>query len=209
MELQKYEEKNIRMEEIRQRLTAVLEENKSSCIEINGRLEITRPVALALLNSLSRMIASSGGSMEIRKEVLSFSPIVIKSIAILRVGDSVLHFEALGSADEGEKKGARIYHDTLATAETRSLKRLLEETVGEDFINKVLRPVIKKSNNSNYNTNNLINKVIELAKKKKIGISKVAAEVGLEVKDIKDLRMLKEEDLKKIIEKYEEVGLWK
>ncbi|MCW4573984.1 hypothetical protein [Venenivibrio stagnispumantis] len=115
-------------------------ENKTACVKINGRLEITRPVALAMLNHLSRDIASIGGSVEFKKDILSFNPVVVKAgIRITLPNGAVLQFESLGGAEEQDIKGEkRIYHDALGTAETRATKRLLEEVVGEDFINKLL-----------------------------------------------------------------------
>ncbi len=136
---------------LRERLSNVLKENVNACVKINGRLEITRPVALAMLNQLSRSIASLGGSVSIKKEVLSFSPVVVKAICELSLPNgSILQFEALGSAEEGDITGEkRVYHDTLGTAETRATKRLLEEVVGEDFINKILVPIMEKMGNGN------------------------------------------------------------
>jgi len=137
---------------LRERLSSILLENKNACVKINGRLEITRPVALAMLNHLSRDIASIGGSVEFRKDVLSFNPVIVKaSVRITLPNGAILHFEALGGAEEQDIKGERrIYHDTLGTAETRATKRLLEEVVGEDFINKLLMSgVVSENGNGN------------------------------------------------------------
>ena len=135
---------------LRERLSNVLKENVNACVRINGRLEITRPVALAMLNQLSRSIASLGGTVRIKKDVLSFSPIVVKAICEIELPNgAILEFQALGNAEEDDIRGnrdkeIRIYHDALGTAETRATKRLLEEVVGEDFINKVLVPIMEK-----------------------------------------------------------------
>ncbi len=135
---------------LRERLSNVLKENANACVRINGRLEITRPVALAMLNQLSRSIASLGGTVRIKKGVLSIRPIIVKAICEIQLPNgAVLEFQALGNADEDDIRGnrdkeIRIYHDALGTAETRATKRLLEEVVGEDFINKVLVPIMEK-----------------------------------------------------------------
>ncbi|ACO04943.1 hypothetical protein PERMA_A0053 (plasmid) [Persephonella marina EX-H1] len=135
---------------LRERLSSVLKENVNACVKINGRLEITRPVALAMLNQLSRSIAGLGGTVRIKKDVLSVNPIIVKAICEIQLPNgAMLEFQALGNAEEDDIRGnrdkeIRIYHDALGTAETRATKRLLEEVVGEDFINKVLVPLMEK-----------------------------------------------------------------
>lgn len=138
--------KEVEFSTLRERLKEVLEEQKQACVRVNGRLEITRPVALAMQNQLARDIAMVGGNVSIKKEVLSFSPVVVKAVCQIELPNgATMHFEALGSAEESDIRGdRRIYHDTLGTAETRATKRLLEEVVGEDFINKVLTPIVER-----------------------------------------------------------------
>ena len=182
-------------QDVRSRLRKVLEENKNACVKINGRLEITRSVALALLNQLSRSIASIGGSVKIQKDVLNFSPVVVKSTCIIELPNgSVLEFQALGSAEESDLTGdKRIYHDTLGTAETRSLKRLLEETVGEDFINQVLAPLTKDM--KDVNTERLA------TPKQKEWIKKLIKEKRIKDLKVEDVEKLSFKEAKEILDR--------
>jgi len=186
-------------QDIRQRLKAVLEENKSACVRINGRLEITRPVALALLNQLSRWTASLGGNLSVSKEVLSISPAVVKSkITIDLPNKAQLHFEALGASEETDITGEkRILHDSLSTAETRSIKRLLEETLGEDFINQVLAPFSSEEVKASKKQVDLITKLVS---EKKLSLQKVSkAVVGKEIKTKNQLTKLTQTEASKLI----------
>jgi len=186
-------------QDIRQRLKSVLEENKSACVKINGRLEITRPVALALLNQLSRWTASLGGNLYVSKEVLSISPAVVKSkITIDLPNNAQLHFEALGASEESDITGEkRILHDSLSTAETRSVKRLLEETLGEDFINQVLAPISSEEVKA---SKKQIDLILKLISEKKISLSKVSRAVtGKEIQTKNQLAQLSQSEASKLI----------
>ncbi|RUM50049.1 MAG: hypothetical protein DSY47_02620 [Hydrogenothermus sp.] len=186
-------------EGLRSRLVSVLEDNKSACVKINGRLEITRPVALALLNELSRSIASIGGKVKITKDVLNFSPVVVKSSCTIELPNgAVLHFEALASAEETDVGERRIYHDMIATAETRSVKRLLEETVGEDFINKVLAPMAEEVRKISQKQ---LDYIIDLAKKKSVLISRISKDLlGKSIKNEKELANISSKEARKLID---------
>lgn len=193
---------------LRQRLANLLEENRNSCVMVNGRLEITRPVALALINQLARDIASMGGNMRVKKDVLNFNPVVVKSTCIIELPNgSVLEFQALGSAEEGDiNRDRRIYHDTLGTAETRSLKRLLEETIGEDFINRVLAPLTENAGQSRRASERQINFIKSLARQTGIRISEVSREaIGREINSPEELAQITSQEATAIIQKYQEL----
>ncbi|MEM4066928.1 MAG: hypothetical protein QXV17_08725 [Candidatus Micrarchaeaceae archaeon] len=141
--------------DLKTRLYQILVENKDKCITMNGRPEITRTVALAMQGAIVEYVAEKQGSILYKKEVLNFSPPVVKASVIIDVDNGRFQFEAIGSSDEDDiKRDKRVYHDTIATAETRALKRLIEEIAGDDFVNVVL---VKHSNN-NMNMNNNINR---------------------------------------------------
>lgn len=184
---------------LRSRLVSVLEDNKSACVRINGRLEITRPVALALLNELSRSIAAIGGKVKITKDVLNFNPVVVKSSCTIELPNrAILHFEALASAEEADVGERRVYHDMIATAETRSVKRLLEETVGEDFINKVLTPVAKEIKKISKTQKDYI---VDLAIRKSVLISEISPKViGKVLKSEEELEQISYKEASKLIE---------
>jgi len=190
---------NNSFESLRNRLASVLEDNKSACVKINNRLEITRPVALALLNELSRSIAAIGGKVKITKDVLNFSPIVVKSSCSIELPNGAqLHFEALASAEEEDVGNRRVYHDMITTAETRSLKRLLEETVGEDFINRVLAPMAEEVKKISQKQ---IDYIIDLAKKKSVLVSKISKNLlGKSIKNEKKLAEISSKEAKKLID---------
>jgi hypothetical protein len=48
---------------VKERLKDILKTDKNAVMEINGKYGITRPVALALLNSLSWYLADAGYSL--------------------------------------------------------------------------------------------------------------------------------------------------
>jgi len=186
-------------QDIRRRLKAVVEENKSACVKINGRLEITRQVALAILNQLSRWVVSLGGKLSVSKEVINISPAVVKSkITIVLPNEAQLHFEALGASEESDVSGEkRILHDSLSTAETRSLKRLLEETFGEDFINQVITPLpteeVKVSKKQ-------IDLIIKILSEKRISLPKVSkAVLDKEIKSKDQLLQLTQPEASRLI----------
>lgn len=209
LNLQVYKDVPNVMVELRERLAKILTENKNACVKINGRLEITRPVALALQNEFVRRIVEAGGSVEYEKTVLSFSPVVVKATCKIHLGNSVVKYEALGSAEEGDiNRDKRVYHDTLGTAETRATKRLLEEMVGEDFINRIL-----VSSNGNIKTEEkekqptpITDKQVAiikiLAKKTNVEIKDIVKELGIQASSLKHLTL---EEGKKIIDRYTQI----
>lgn len=194
------------MVELRDRLANILLQNKNACVMISGRLEITRPVALALQNEFVRRIVEAGGSVEYEKSVLSFSPVVVKASCKITLGSSVVRYEALGSAEEGDiNREKRVYHDTLGTAETRAIKRLLEEMVGEDFINKILVSSQQRqrqqqpSDNNNPITEKQTAMIKVLSKKTGVDIGQIVKELGIEASSLKSLTS---EEAKKVIDRY-------
>jgi len=142
-QIQKIEEtRNI----IKERLENILKTDKNAIIKINNRYEITRPVALALLNSLSWYFANSGYSLSHKTDIQIVNDIVIAkcTISILKDGILVMEFTSVGSTKLTEERDT---HTAISKAETRALKRVIETTIGEDTINKIILEYVQNQIN--------------------------------------------------------------
>jgi len=122
---------------VRERLEEILKTNKNAIVKINNRFEITREVAIALLNSLTWYLVNTGYSISHKTEIQIFGNIVIARaiISISREGNIIMEFTGTGATNLDEE---RDYHTAIAKAETRALKRAIETTIGEDTINKII-----------------------------------------------------------------------
>jgi hypothetical protein len=133
-QIQKIEEtKNI----VKERLENILKTDKNAIVKINNRYEITRPVALALLNSLSWYFANSGYSLSHKTDIQIVNDIVIAkcTISISKDGILIMEFTSVGATKLTEERDT---HTAISKAETRALKRAIETTIGEDTINKII-----------------------------------------------------------------------
>jgi len=133
-QIQKIEEtKNI----VKERLENILKTDKNAIVKINNRYEITRPVALALLNSLSWYFANIGYTLFQETDVQIVNDIVIAkcTISILKDGIPIMKFNSVGSTKLTEERDT---HTAISKAETRALKRAIETAIGEDTINKII-----------------------------------------------------------------------
>ena len=133
-QIQKIEEtKNI----VKERLENILKTDKNAIVKINNRYEITRPVALALLNSLSWYFANSGYSLSHKTDIQIVNDIVIAkcTISISKDGILVMEFTSVGATKLTEERDT---HTAISKAETRALKRAIETAIGEDTINKII-----------------------------------------------------------------------
>ena len=139
------------LERTKNRLEELIKSNPNTVMEINGRYEITRPVALAIKGFIRDTILAIGGSVRFSTS----QPQVIEETQELTVkveclislpNGQILEESALGSCSMGEisaknEKNIRTYHDAVATAETRAIKRLIEHILGEDVINRLILEV--------------------------------------------------------------------
>jgi len=133
-QIQKIEEtKNI----VKERLENILKTDKNAIVKINNRYEITRPVALALLNSLSWYFANSGYSLSHKTDIQIVNDIVIAKcvISISKDGILIMEFTSVGATKLTEERDT---HTAISKAETRALKRAIETAIGEDTINKII-----------------------------------------------------------------------
>lgn len=133
-QIQKIEEtRNI----VKERLENILKTDKNAIVKINNRYEITRPVALALLNSLSWYFANSGYSLSHKTDIQIVNDIVIAKcvISISRDGILIMEFTSVGATKLTEERDT---HTAISKAETRALKRAIETAIGEDTINKII-----------------------------------------------------------------------
>lgn len=133
------------------RLETLIRENPNAVMEINGRYEITRPVALAIKSFLRDTVIAMGGSISFKvsdpKVLEETQEVSVKvECKISLPNGQVIEESALGSSSIEEisnknKKNIRVFHDAVATAETRAVKRLIEHILGEDLINKLILEV--------------------------------------------------------------------
>jgi hypothetical protein len=133
-QIQKIEEtKNI----VEERLKNILKTDKNAIVKINNRYEITRPVALALLNSLSWYFANAGYTLSQETDIQIVNDIVIAKcvISISKDGILVMEFTSVGATKLTEERDT---HTAISKAETRALKRAIETAIGEDTINKII-----------------------------------------------------------------------
>jgi len=139
------------LENTKKRLEELIRKNPNSIIQINGKYEITRPIALAIKSFLRDTIIAIGGSVKFEishpQIIEETQEITVKASCLIELpSGQVIEEEALGSCSLGEvmaknKQNARSYHDAVATSETRAIKRLIETILGEDIINKLILEV--------------------------------------------------------------------
>jgi hypothetical protein len=142
-QIQKIEEtRNI----VKERLENILKTDKNAIVKINNRYEITRPVALALLNSLSWYFANSGYSLSHKTDIQIVNDIVIAKcvISISKDGILVMEFTSVGATKLTEERDT---HTAISKAETRALKRAIETAIGEDTINKIILEYVQNQVN--------------------------------------------------------------
>jgi len=136
------------LKKTRDRLANLLKERPDAVIEIGGRYEITRPVALAIKTFLRDTVIAMGGSVKFtvsQPQIIEESQEITVKVGVeikLPSGQEVVE-EALGSCAVGEigaknSKNLRSFHDAVATAETRAIKRLIEVVLGEDVVNQLI-----------------------------------------------------------------------
>ena len=137
-QIQKIEEtRNI----VKERLENILKTDKNAIVKINNRYEITRPVALALLNSLSWYFANSGYSLSHKTDIQIVNDIVIAKcvISISKDGILVMEFTGSGATNLQEEKDVDI---AIEKAETRALKTAIEITIGYT-IDKIIQEYVQ------------------------------------------------------------------
>ncbi|MFZ8830219.1 MAG: hypothetical protein ACO2OO_02110 [Candidatus Aenigmatarchaeota archaeon] len=142
-QIQKIEEtRNI----VKERLENILKTDKNAIVKINNRYEITRPVALALLNSLSWYFANSGYSLSHKTDIQIVNDIVIAKcvISISKDGILIMEFTSVGATKLTEERDT---HTAISKAETRALKRAIETAIGEDTINKIILEYVQNQVN--------------------------------------------------------------
>lgn len=105
---------------------------KEDFCTINGKVEITRDLALKLFAS-----AKLNYETEIQPTITNDNEIVFIVKAKVYKDDSKVA-EGLGACSTTEVKGTRSHHDALARAETRAFKRALEACIGLPFINQII-----------------------------------------------------------------------
>jgi hypothetical protein len=138
-QIQKIEEtRNI----VKERLENILKEDKNAIVKINNRYEITRPVALALLNSLSWYFANSGYAISQKVDFQIVDNMVIAKCVVSVYKDNalVMEFTGCGATNLSEEKD---YHIAISKAETRAFKRAIETAIGEDTINRIILEYVK------------------------------------------------------------------
>jgi len=208
------------LENTKARLEELIKQNPNAIAEIHGRYEITRPVALAIKSFLRDTIIAIGGTVRFKvsepKVLEETQEITVKVSCLIELPNGqVVEEEALGSCSIGEitaknAKNARSYHDAVATAETRAIKRLIETILGEDVINKL---ILEVKGSFEANKKNLVSEVFkklrqfneQRRKQNKPSVSvevllKNARKKGIIKKPAKTLQELSEEELKKVLD---------
>jgi len=120
------------------RLREMLQEDPRLLVKIGDRWEITRPVALGLLN----LVKTFFNEIDIREkfERLDESAVVIKMRATFRHEGKSISVEMVAACERKEKRTLTL-HEMVTIAETRATKRLIEWLVGEDVINAVIKEI--------------------------------------------------------------------
>jgi hypothetical protein len=122
---------------LKERLSSLLAGRRDAVAFINGKPEITRPVALEMLSFARMSIARLGGKWEEKVEVISASADYVALVFRVRVefpNGGVFEVAEVGECAKGEK----VRDALVRVAFTRAVKRVLEAMVGEDFINRLL-----------------------------------------------------------------------
>ncbi|MFN4197375.1 MAG: hypothetical protein ACK4FM_05185 [Caldimicrobium sp.] len=127
------------------RIKKLLEEDPTAFAIYNNRPEITRKTALAIIKEIKEYISKKGGKFRAFKqsytETIKGDVILFKVSTTIEIetknenGETILIEEqAYGLCSTEENQNL---HDAHATAETRSIKRVVEEMLGEDLINRI------------------------------------------------------------------------
>ncbi len=161
------------LERTRSRLEELIRNSPDAVMEISGRYEITRPVALAIKGFIRDTILAIGGSVRFTvsqpQVIEETQELTVKVECLISLpSGQVIEESALGSCSMGEisaknKKNIRTYHDAVATAETRALKRLIEHILGEDVINRLILEV--KGSFEPQDKEDLIKRILERVRK--------------------------------------------
>ena len=207
-----------------ERIRALLEEDPNAFATYNGRPEITRKTALAILKEIKEYVSQKGGRFKTFKqsitETIKENTILFKVSTTIEIetrnenGEIVtIEEQAFGLCSTEENENL---HDAHATAETRSIKRVVEEMLGEDLINKIALKLLNQTNEeteeyAKENQEEKIEKLISLARKTKIPISlMIKKATGVEIEKPKTLKELTEllktlenDIINKTIEEYE------
>ena len=125
------------MQVLKERLGSLLAGRRDAVVFINGKPEITRPVALEMLSFARLSVAKMGGKWEEKVEVVSAGADYVALVFKVRVEFSnggVFEVAEVGEARKGEK----VQDALMRVAFTRASKRVLEAMVGEDFINRLV-----------------------------------------------------------------------
>lgn len=211
------------LESTKRRLEELVKQNPNAIVDIHGKYEITRPVALAIKSFLRDTIIAIGGNVRFKvsepKVIEETQEITVKvSCTIELPNGQVIEEEALGSCSIGEitaknSKNARSYHDAVATAETRAIKRLIETILGEDVINRLILEV--KGSFEPQDVDSLRKKFLEKVNKvnyykRKRGekpifvdeILKDAYEKGIIKRKVQNIKELSAEELKELLSSF-------
>jgi len=124
------------MQVLKERLSSLLSSRRDAVVFVNGKTEITRPVALEMLSIARLSVAKMGGRWEEKLEVLFASAEYVALVFKVRVKFPNGEFEV---TEVGEcAKGEKVRDALVRVAFTRAVKRVLEAMVGEDFINRLV-----------------------------------------------------------------------
>jgi hypothetical protein len=125
------------MQVLKERLGSLLAGRRDAVAFINGKPEITRPVALEMLSFARLSVAKMGGKWEEKVEVVFASADYVALVFKVRVefgNGGVFEVAEVGECAKGEK----VQDALMRVAFTRAVKRVLEAMVGEDFINRLV-----------------------------------------------------------------------
>ena len=125
------------MQVLKERLASLLSSRRDAVAFVNGKPEITRPVALEMLSFARMSIARLGGKWEEKVEVVSASADYVAVVFKVRVEFSnggVFEVAEVGECTKGEK----VRDALMRVAFTRAIKRVLKAIVGEEFIYRLV-----------------------------------------------------------------------
>ena len=107
---------------------------KDDFVTINGKVEITRDLALKLFHLAKLSYDTQVVSTTVNTQ--KGETVYVVKAKVYKESEKVA--EGLGACSTAEVQGSRVHHDALARAETRAFKRALEACVGLPFINQVI-----------------------------------------------------------------------
>ena len=155
------------------RLEEVIKSQKDNIALINGVPEITRPIAIELFNQVRMQALRAGLALREKADVIhkdADSVIVEFRIAVYQAKDPdgnplpadkmplLYEIAEIGEAHRDEKGKEFTF---IRTAYTRAMKRALERLVGEDFINKVVLSLVKRTKPATEKQINFIRKLLK------------------------------------------------